>query len=91
MDWAGFHQGFQVEYFTLLLGSKFYLLVSKGYDMKSTEEKGSKIIVNFGNVGGGSLTNQLKNVFESVLWDLCYIVNDWELQKYSIISFSLCN
>lgn len=62
-DWAGFHQGFQVDYFTLLLGSKFYLQVSKGHDMKSTEEKGSKIIVNFGNAGGRSFTNQLTNVF----------------------------
>lgn len=35
--------------------------------MKSIEEKGSKIIVNFGNIGGHSLTNEsghlLTNVF----------------------------
>lgn len=67
MDLAGFHQRVRVEYFILLSCPKFYLQVSKRYNMKSMEEKGSKIIVNFGKIGGHSLTNEsghlLTNVF----------------------------
>lgn len=65
-DLVGFHWNIYWNIsFILLSCTEFYVQVSKGQNMESTEEKGPTIGVNFGDIGGHPWTDQLTNM----LWE----------------------